>query len=123
MLPRRTAVARCIRETASFPVVLPHGRSVTVIRVAGEDLLGAVELFQQHCADEKVGPGHRTQGENCIGLVENRFAQPFGAADREGDGSGTAITPGGEPVGELTARPFCTAAVERDEHGGGWAGG
>ena len=99
MLPRRTAGARCIRETASFPVVLPHGRSVTVIRVAGQDLLGAVELFQQHRADEKVRPSHRAEGEDHIGFLENRLAQPFGAADCEGDRTGAAITPSRQPVG------------------------
>ena len=103
MLPRRTAGARCIRETASLPVVLPHGSSVAVVRVTGEDLLRAVELFQQHRADEEMRPGHRAEGENCIGVVENRLAEPFRAADREGDRSDAPIAPGGEAVGEVTA--------------------
>jgi len=123
MLPRRTAGARCIRETASLPVVLPHGSSVAVIRVAGEDLLRAVELFQQHRADEEMRPSHGAQGENCIGLVENRLAEPFGAADREGDRSGAPIAPGGEAVGDVTARPGLPALVERDENGAGRTSG
>ena len=36
-------------------------RSLPVIGVAGEDLLGAVELFQQHAANEKMRPSHRPQ--------------------------------------------------------------
>jgi len=123
MLPRRTAGARCIRETASLPVVLPHGSSVAVVRVTGEDLLRAVELFQQHRADEEMRPGHRAEGENCIGVVENRLAEPFRAADREGDRSDAPIAPGGEAVGEVATRPWLSPRIERDENCAGGTSG
>ena len=123
MLPRRTAGARCIRETASLPVVLPHGSSVAVVRVTGEDLLRAVELFQQHRADEEMRTGHRAEGENCIGVVENRLAKPFSAANRKSDGGTAVIAPGGEAVSQVAARPWLSPRIERDENCAGGTSG
>jgi hypothetical protein len=43
-----------------------------MVRVAGENLLSAIELFEQHPSDEQMGPGHRSEREGHIGSVENR---------------------------------------------------
>jgi hypothetical protein len=114
-MPRGTAGARCIRETAAIQVVLPHGGSGAVIRVAGEDLLRAVQLLQQHRADEQVRPGHCTERQDRIGLVENGLTEPVGAANRESHGPGAVIAPGGKPAGQVAARPFLTAFIERNK--------
>ena len=90
-----------------------------MVRVPGKDLLRPVELFEEHCADEEVRPGHRAQGQNRIGFVENDFAEPFGAANCKSDGGTAMIAPAGETVGKLAAGPGLAALVERDKHPAG----
>jgi hypothetical protein len=88
-----------------------------MIRVAGEDLLRAVELFQQHAAHQQMRPSHRAQRQHRVGALDNRAAEPLGAADREGECCGTLVTPRREPFGELAARPARPALIERDKPG------
>jgi hypothetical protein len=40
-----------------------------MIGVAGEDRPGAIKLFQQHDADELMGPSRRTKGQNVLGAA------------------------------------------------------
>ena len=87
-----------------------------MIGVAGEDLLGAVKLFQQQAAHHEMRPSHRAERKNRVGTLDNRWTEPVGAADGEGECRRAAVAPGGEPVGELAARPELPAFVERDEY-------
>ena len=70
--------------------------SISVIWMAREDLLSAVELFEQHSADEKMRPGHRSQRQNRIGAVKHREIEAFGAADRKGELLRPAFAPPGD---------------------------
>jgi hypothetical protein len=88
--------------------------------VAGEDLLRAVELFEQHAAHQQMRPGHRTQRQHRVGALDDRTAEPLGAADREGERRGTLVAPRRKPFGEVATRPVRPALVERDEPGAGW---
>jgi hypothetical protein len=49
----------CIRETRraeiAFPILIP------VVRVTGKYLLGAIELLEEHAADEQMRPCHRSE--------------------------------------------------------------
>ena len=87
------------------------------------DLLGTVELFEEHAAREQMWPGHAAQRDDRIGALDNRRPEPLGAADREGEGGGAAVAPGSEPVGEIAAGPGRALLVERDEPGAGGPGG
>ena len=64
-----------------------------MVRVPGRDLLGAVDLFQEHCPGEAVRPGHRAERDHPIGAREDPFAQSFGAADRKGERALAAVAP------------------------------
>jgi hypothetical protein len=83
--------------------------------MAGEDLLGAVELFEQHAPDQQVRPSHRAQRQDRLGAVEDRRGETIGAADREGKFGYTLVAPTCEPVGETTARPRRATFVEGDK--------
>ena len=44
-----------------------------MIGVTGENLLSAIELFEQHPSDQQMGPGQRPKREDYLGAVENGF--------------------------------------------------
>jgi len=71
-----------------------------MIRVTGEDLRCAVELFEQHAAYQQVRPCHRSEREHRVGAFDDGGPVPVGAADREGDsaGSGVAGTGSGKRI-------------------------
>jgi hypothetical protein len=54
-----------------------------MIRMAGEDLLGAVELLQQQAAHQEMRPGHRAQRYDRVGAIDHGLPEPVRAADRE----------------------------------------
>ena len=83
----------------------------------GQDLLGAVELFQQQRPGEQVRPGHRAERQHGIGARDNRGTETVGAADREGERAGAAVAPAREPVGKDAAGPRFAPLVERDKSG------
>src|SRR5205807_7360293 len=86
-MPRMTAEWRCIRETAAGTVVFRQAGlvSLAVIGMAGEDLLGAVELFQEHATHQEVRPGQRPQRQDRVGALDHRGTEALSAADRKGD--------------------------------------
>src|SRR5262249_18519788 len=92
---------------------------VPMIRVAGEDLLRAVQLFEQHAAHHQMRPGHRAERDGRVGAGKDRLAESVGAADREGERGCAPVAPAGEPVGEVAAGPGAAALVERNQPGAG----
>ncbi len=91
--------------------------------MAGVDLLGAVELFEEHAAREQMRPGHPAERDDRIGVLDNPGREALGAADRKGEQGGAAVAPGREPVGKIPAGPGRALLVERDEPGAGGPGG
>jgi len=89
--------------------------SFPVIRVAGEDLLGAVKLLEQQAAHQQMRPGHRAERQCRLGTVEDFGAETIGTADRKGELRYALVAPRREPVGEAVARPHRAALVERDQ--------
>src|SRR5713226_9697492 len=87
--------------------------SLPMIRVAGKDLLGTIELLAQHRADEEVGPSHGPEREEIVRARPNRIAMAVRAADEEGDGRATAL-PFGDQFGEIRARNVLAALIERN---------
>jgi hypothetical protein len=83
--------------------------------MAGEDLLGPVELLQQHAARQKMRPGHPAKRQSRIGAVEDFGAEAVGAANRKSKFCYTRKAPGSELVGKIAARPHCAALVEGDQ--------
>src|SRR5580765_2914975 len=55
-----------------------------VIGVAGQQLLGAIDLFGEHGAGQQVRPGHGAEGHDQRGFPQQRLAMAVGAADQEG---------------------------------------
>jgi hypothetical protein len=68
-----------------------------------KDLLGAIELLQQHAANQEMRPRHPPERQCRGGAVEDRGAQTIGSADREGEFAHTLVTPRGEPISEIAA--------------------
>jgi hypothetical protein len=83
--------------------------------MAGEDLLGAVELLEQQASNQEMRPGHRAKRQYRIGAIEDFGTEPVGATDRESDLGCTLITPRREPVGETTARARRAVLIEGDK--------
>jgi hypothetical protein len=86
-----------------------------VIGVAGEDLLGAIELLEQQATHQKMWPGHWAKRQYRIGTVKDFGAETFGAADRKGEFCHTLIAPRREPIGKTAARPHGAALIEGDQ--------
>jgi hypothetical protein len=86
-----------------------------VIRVAGENLLGAVKLLQQHAAHQQMRPSHRAERQHRIGAGDKLPIEAVGATDRESEHGATLIAPLAETLGEITARPGKAALVKRGE--------
>ena len=82
-----------------------------MIRMAGEDLLGTIELLAEHRADEEVGPSHGPEREEIVRARPNRIGMAVRAADEEGDGRAAAL-PFGDQFGEIRARNVLAALVE-----------
>src|SRR5260370_895908 len=57
------------------------GASPPMMGMTGEDLLGGVELLQQHATHQERRPGQRPQRQARVGALDARGAQPLGAAD------------------------------------------
>lgn len=107
----------CIRETRcteiAFPTLTP------VVGVPGEDLLGAIELLEQHAAGEQMRPCHRSERHDCMGATKDRGVEPIHAADGEGKLRAALITPGGNTIGQSAAGPSATALVEGNKRSAG----
>jgi len=88
----------------------------TVIRVAGEDLLRAIKLLNEHAPDEKMRPGHGAERELQGRLLAHRRGQAVGAADEEGDIADAIAPPALKPLGERVAGQDGAVFVERDDH-------
>src|SRR5262245_39446019 len=105
-------------EVRGLDCSAPHyRRSLSVVRVSCQDLLSAVELLEQHAADKQMRPGHRAEGQNRVGAVENRGVQTIGASDSEGQLGDPLVAPGGDAVSEHPTRPRRAASVECDKTG------
>ena len=55
-----------------------------MVRPAGGDHLGPVELLQKHHPEQVVGEGHGGEGEPQVRLPLEGLVQAVGAADDEG---------------------------------------
>ena len=75
-----------------------------MIRVAGEDLLGAVKLLQQHAARQKMRPGHRAKRQCRVGALEDFDAESICTADRKGKFGHTLVAPCREPLDRKSTR-------------------
>ena len=80
-----------------------------MIRVSGEQLLGAVDLLGQHRPGEQVGPGHGAEGQHQRSFLQQRLTVAVGAADQEGDVCNTIVT----PAAEAPAKPAKAARRKR----------
>jgi hypothetical protein len=87
--------------------------------VTGKYLLGAIELLEEHAADEQMRPCHRSERYSRISASEDSGGQPIGAADGEGQLGPSLITPGGDTVGQSPARPSGAVLVEGDKRNAG----
>ena len=93
-----------------------------MVRVTGEDLLGAIELLEQHAANQQMGPRHRSEGQGRVGAVENRGTVTIGPANREGELRQTLVAPSSYPIGKSTARPRDAPLIEGDKRDAGRQG-
>ena len=74
-----------------------------VIFASGVDLIGAVDLFQQHDPQQVVGKGHGGHGQPQGGLPLQGGVHPVGAADEKDDVAGPLSGAVGKIPGQLLA--------------------
>jgi len=86
-----------------------------MVGMPGENLLGAVELFQKHAAGKEVRPGHRAERNNRVGPFDDHRSKSFRATDRERQRGYTLIAPGTKSLREIAARPPGALFIERDK--------
>ena len=82
--------------------------------MAGEDLLGPVELLDQEGADQQMGPGHGAKGQLRGGVGPQIRVQPVGAADQKGDRAVAGGAPLFQTGGETRTVQGVPAFVEGD---------
>ena len=75
----------------------------------------AIELLEQHAADEQMRPCHRPERHNRVGAIEDRGVEPIGATNRECKLGAAPITPTCNTIGQSATRPRAAALVERDK--------
>src|SRR5882672_12753783 len=78
---------------------------------------GAVNLFQQHDANELMRPGGSAEGELEARLVVQRRREPVVAADDEHSRRTSVVAPASKPVGERGTVEALAALVENDGDG------
>ena len=72
-----------------------------MIRPAGQNGYGPIDLLRQHDARKGVRPGLGAESEARVGGVQNRVAMAVRAADGEGELALAAVAQGGKPMGDL----------------------
>ena len=90
-----------------------------MVFASGVDLVGPVDLLQEHDPQQVMGKGHGGHGQPQIGLLFQRGVHPVGAADEEDDVSGT---PGGglrKIAGQRLAGAFLSLYAHGDEQTSG----
>jgi hypothetical protein len=93
-----------------------------VVRVAGEDGEGAVDLFGENGACEFVGQGDSAEGEYEAGAGAGGGSPAIVGADGEDERLGAGVAEAAEVGGEFFGGELLAATVEEDQDGGG-AGG
>jgi len=93
--------------------------SCSMIRVAGEDGEGTVDLFAEYDAGEFVGEGHGAEGKPLRGAFAGVFRPAVGGTDGEDDELAALVALAAEPLGEGFRGHLLAALVEEDEH---WCG-
>ena len=98
------------------------GPPLHMVRVAGLDGHGPIELLQEDEAAQFMGQGEAGQGQAFGGGGQGRLVQPQMAADEEGEGAGFQF-PLGEPGGEFFRGKLAALGGEGDAEarGGIWA--
>ena len=86
-----------------------------MIRVAGQDRHGPIDLFGEQDARQLVRKCGRAEGNNQLGFLADLLAETIGAADEEYRYRRVLRAEGGELGGKRLARQTPAAAVERDE--------
>jgi len=92
--------------------------SGSMIRMPRENARGAVDLFEQHHADQLMRPGGG--GPNAsfwLAFVAQRRREPIVAADDEHCRGTTVVAPAAEAIGERRAVEAFAAFVENDGDG------
>jgi hypothetical protein len=97
---------------------VPH--SISVVGMTGEDLLGPIELLEQHAADEQMRPCHWSERQDRMGAVEDGGVEPIGAADGKGELRRPFVTPSGDTLGQHAARPTAAALVKSNKRNPRW---
>ncbi len=88
--------------------------SPAMVGMAGEDLLGTVELLEQHPAREQMRPGDAAEGDREISTGAGYLVEPVGAAQEKGEIGDARVAPGADAPGEPLARDQLAALVEGD---------
>ena len=85
--------------------------------MASHDLLGAVNLFEQHDADHHVRPCLLPETEHHVGFVADLIREAHRAADQEGDAAGACVLNFLDGLREIEAAEAIAAFIEHDDEG------
>src|SRR5580698_9269088 len=85
-----------------------------MIRVAGKNGSGAIELLQEHDAHQLMRPGGRAERDLEFGASVEARRKPIGAADDEADGRTIFAAPLTKQRGESRAVEALAALIKND---------
>ena len=85
-----------------------------MIRMAGEDGRGAVDLLGEDAAGEPMRQGHGTERQDEISLEQRREAETVGAADQEGKPLCAAVAKSRQGLREGLTSQLRAASIESD---------
>ena len=91
--------------------------SSPVVRLAAQDAVGPVDLFEQDDARQAVGQGDAAEGEDPLGARPHRRREPVGPADGEAerDTAAVLLVRPDHLARDLVAAELLAALVEGDE--------
>src|ERR1700720_418773 len=88
-----------------------------MVRVAGENRSGAIELLEQHDADELMRPGRRAKGQDVPGAPAQALRNAVGPADHKTQGGAVLLPAFFEQCGQSWAVDILAGGIENNNHG------
>jgi hypothetical protein len=87
-----------------------------VIGVASEDLLRAIDLFEQHPARQQMRPSHRAERQHERCLLDDALVKTLGTADDKSE-IGSGLAPRVEALGKIGTLELRSAPIKCGQYG------
>jgi len=88
-----------------------------MVGMAGQQLLGPIDLLGQHGPGEQMRPCHGAKRDHQGSPFQRRLSVAVGTTDQEGHVRHRTVTPPSQPLREACAVQLRAAPIKRHQHG------